>query len=276
MQLETQRLILRPIRLDDKYEIFTYRSDRETNKFQGWIPETIEDVETFIGNLSKQIDEPDSWFQFVLIEKDSKKIIGDLGIYFFDKENEQAEIGCTLNKEAQNKGYATESLNRIIDYLFKELHKYRITASVDPGNINSIRLLERLGFSKEARLVESLFLNGKWVDDLIYALTINDRPEYVSEFIFEEPVQWGLRGDPFFWKELKVRFENANIQSKEEFSDMLTCVFEEVTGKRLQKRETYFVPTYKFYGMSAGMLSGDFWIEHGFPLLLERFGKIQL
>jgi len=79
-----------------------------------------------------------------------------------------------LNKNFQNQGYATESIKRVIDYLFKELNKHRIIASIDPDNINSIRLVERIGFRKEGHFVESLFINGKWVDDLIYALIEKD------------------------------------------------------------------------------------------------------
>ena len=172
MIIESKRLILRPITLEDKNEIFEYRSDSETNKYQGWIPETIDDVETFIGKISKLINEPGTWFQFVIIEKESKKITGDLGIHFIDSE--QAEIGCTLNKVFQNKGYATESVKRVIDFLFKDLKKHRIIASIDPDNKNSIRLVERIGFRKEAHFIESLLINGKWVDDLIYALIEKD------------------------------------------------------------------------------------------------------
>jgi len=175
MKLETKRLIIRPVKPDDKYEIFEYRSDTETNEYQGWIPKTIEDVETFIGGISKQINEPETWFQFVLIEKEAQKVIGDLGIHFFDKENKQVAIGCTLNKAFQNKGYATESVGKVIDYLFKELNKHRIIASIDPRNKNSIRLVERIGFRKEAHFIESLFINEKWADDLIYALIEKDR-----------------------------------------------------------------------------------------------------
>jgi len=174
MRIETTRLILRPITLDDKNELFDYRSDPETNKYQGWIPKTIGDVDIFIGKISKNINEPHTWFQFVIIEKETQKIVGDLGIHFFDSENKQVEIGCTLNKAFQNKGYATEAIKSIIDYSFKELNKHRIITSIDPDNINSIRLVERIGFRKEAHFVESLFINGKWVDDLIYALIEKD------------------------------------------------------------------------------------------------------
>jgi RimJ/RimL family protein N-acetyltransferase len=174
MTLETERLIFRPIEPEDKAAIFEYRSDFETNKYQGWIPKTIEEVEIFIAKISKQMNHPDTWFQFVLIVKENGKIIGDLGIHFIDSANKQVEIGCTLSKMFQNKGYATEALRKIIDYLFHELKKHRIVTSIDPDNYRSIHLVERLGFRKEAHFVESLFINGKWVDDLVYALIEKD------------------------------------------------------------------------------------------------------
>ena len=170
MILETKRLFIRPITVDDKHEIFEYRRDKEVNKYQGWIPETIEDVEVFICKTSKQINIPDTWFQFVIVDKESKKIVGDLGIHFIDSANKQVEIGCTLTKDFQHKGFATESVMKVIDYLFNDLNKHRIITSIDPDNKNSIRLVERIGFRKEAHFVESLLINGIWVDDLIYAL----------------------------------------------------------------------------------------------------------
>jgi len=168
MKLETKRLIIKPITLDDKNEIFEYRSDTETNKYQGWIPKTIDDVEIFIGKISKQINEPVTWFQFVIIEKETQKVVGDLGIHFLN--DEQAEIGCTLEKSKHGKGYATEALKLVIDYLFNKLNKHRIIGSIDPQNLKSIGLVERLGFRKEAHFKESLLINGEWADDIVYAI----------------------------------------------------------------------------------------------------------
>lgn len=170
MKLETERLILRPINIEDKAEIFNYRSDVETNKYQGWIPKTYSDVDIFIGKLANVFNEPETWFQFVIIEKHTQKIVGDLGVHFLDKENKQSEIGCTLSKDFQNRGYAFEAVKSVIYYLFNNLNKHRITASIDPDNVSSRKLVEKLGFRMEAHFVESLFINGKWCDDLVYAL----------------------------------------------------------------------------------------------------------
>jgi RimJ/RimL family protein N-acetyltransferase len=174
LKLETERLILRPVSIGDKAAIFEYRSDSETNKYQGSIPSSIEDVEEFINKLAKHINEPSSWFQMVIVEKKSDKIIGDLGIHFFGSENQQTEIGCTLNKLYHHMGYATEAVERVIEYLFNDLNKHRIIASIDPANKSSIKLVERLRFRKEAHFVKSLFINGQWVDDIVYALLKDD------------------------------------------------------------------------------------------------------
>ncbi|QNR25147.1 GNAT family N-acetyltransferase [Croceimicrobium hydrocarbonivorans] len=174
MLLETDRLLIRPISIEDKNEIFEYRRNKEINKYQGWIPETIEEVESFIAKNPKEINVPETWFQLVIIDKKTEAIVGDIGIHFMDPENKQVEIGCTLNKEYQNRGFATESVEKVMDYLFTELDKHRISTSIDPANTNSIRLVERIGFRKEAHFIESLFFKGKWVDDIIYAMLQRD------------------------------------------------------------------------------------------------------
>lgn len=174
MQLNTNRLLLRPISKKDSSDIFEYRSDVETNKYQGWIPKSLDDVDVFIDQLATEINTPNSWYQLAIIEKLSNQLIGDIGIHFFDNENQQVEMGCTLNKEFQGKGYASEALTSVIDYLFDNLKKHRIIGSIDPRNESSIAMVERHGLRKEAHFKQSLFINGEWVDDVVYALLKSD------------------------------------------------------------------------------------------------------
>lgn len=168
--LETKRLLLRPIEAKDSKAVFEYRSDAKENQYQGFIPKDIKEVDAFIARNPKEFNQPESWFQIVVIEKDTRNIIGDIGIHFIGNDGFQCELGCTINKEHQGKGFATEAMECTIDYLFNSLHKHRIIGSVDPENTSSIHLLERLHFRKEAHFKESLFLNEKWVDDVIYGL----------------------------------------------------------------------------------------------------------
>jgi RimJ/RimL family protein N-acetyltransferase len=172
MKLTTTRLHIRPVKVDDSKAMFKYRSHAETNEFLSLRPKSENDVKEFIKKTNSQINIEGSWFQFVLIEKNSNSLIGDIGIHFIEdgSDNKQVEIGYTLDKDYRGKGFATEALRVVIDYLFKDLNKHRISASIDPKNSASIKLIERLGFRKEAHFVESLFFHDQWVDDVIYAL----------------------------------------------------------------------------------------------------------
>jgi len=170
MELTTDRLFIRPITIADKEDLLAYRSDAITNQYQGWIPSKLSDVEKFIGKLSPTPNLPNTWYQLGIVERKSNKFIGDVGIHFIDPKNYQAEVGCTLDKNYQGQGFALEALRKVIDYLFTEYKKHRIIASIDPDNLSSIILVERLGFRKEAHFKESLMINNQWVDDIIYAI----------------------------------------------------------------------------------------------------------
>ena len=167
--ITTDRLIIRLAKPDDAEEIYSYRSDTIENRYQGWFPESAEEVHNYITNMPVNIDVADICFQFAIINKNENRLIGDMGIIFTGHEKMQAEIGCTLNTDFQGKGYATEALTAMVNYLFVALKKHRVVASIDPRNTASIRLIERLGFRKEAHFKESYYLRGNWVDDIIYA-----------------------------------------------------------------------------------------------------------
>jgi RimJ/RimL family protein N-acetyltransferase len=169
--INTERLHLRPIKPEDARAVFNYRSDAIANQYQGWIPKTVDDALDFIQNkTSSDIDVSNTWHQLVITLKENNEMIGDIGLHFLGKESMQVEIGCTLNKNYQGNGYATEALTEIMKYLFVDLNKRRIVTSIDPRNLPSIALVERLGFRKEAHFKESINVNGEWVDDVVYAM----------------------------------------------------------------------------------------------------------
>jgi RimJ/RimL family protein N-acetyltransferase len=167
-KLESKRLTLRAILPADKEAVFVYRSEVITNQYQGWIPQKIEDVEEFIAKNQIDFNQPDTWFQLVIIEKKSNTLIGDIGLHFIDEQ--QVEVGCTIAKAVHQLGYASEALRKVVDYLFTHLAKHRLIASIDPANTASIKLVERLGFRKEGHFKESIFMNGQWLDDVVYAV----------------------------------------------------------------------------------------------------------
>lgn len=170
IRISTERLILRSIRLSDAESMFLYRSEPRIMGFQSWKPEAINEVEEFIDKSSKIFNIPNTWYQLVIISKETEELIGDIGIHFLDTDGTQTEIGFTLSLEYQGRGYATESINEVINFLFSNLKKHRIFASVDPSNIKSIAVLERCGMRKEAHFKKSVWINEEWTDDIIYAI----------------------------------------------------------------------------------------------------------
>lgn len=167
----TSRLVLRKIRLADTEALFRYRTDPQVSRYQNWKPLTIEDARQFVETFtSVEPDTPGSWFQLAITLRETGDLIGDCGLHFTAEETRQAEIGITLAPAYQGKGYASEALTAALDYLFITLRKHRVVASVDPGNLPSIALLERLGMRKEAHFRESLWFKGAWADDIIYAI----------------------------------------------------------------------------------------------------------
>jgi len=176
VQLTTERLLLKPIETGHAEAIFRYRSDSVTNRYQGWIPKDIEDVRSFIKRqVSTEMNVNGTWFQFVVILKETGEVIGDMGLHFIGSENDEVELGCTVAKEHQGKGYATEALNEVISYIFRKLDKNRIIATITPANTRSINLFERLNFKRETFSREGKMQNEFQTDDLLYALQNNLR-----------------------------------------------------------------------------------------------------
>lgn len=178
--IKTDRLIIRLAIPEEAEAIYSYRSDFIANKYQGWFPESADEIRDYLHNMPKTMDVADICFQFAIINIDENRLIGDMGIVFNSHDNLQAEVGCTLDKKFQGKGYATEALKAMVNYLFVVMQKHRVTASIDPRNTASIQLIERLGFRKEAHFKESYYLRGEWVDDIIYAML---RKEWINNYI---------------------------------------------------------------------------------------------
>jgi RimJ/RimL family protein N-acetyltransferase len=166
----TERLILRDLQPADAETLMRYRADPEVSRYQSWAPASADQFRSYLEELAgRGPDTPSAWYQIGVALRSTGELIGDCGIHIFE-DRRLAEIGITLAPQFQYRGCATEALRGIVNYLFGELRKHRISASVDPRNIRSIRLMQRLGFRQEAHMIESLWFKGQWVDDVVFAM----------------------------------------------------------------------------------------------------------
>ncbi|MFC2139985.1 GNAT family N-acetyltransferase [Bacteroidota bacterium] len=167
-KISSERLILEPLSKEDAQAMLNYRSLPEVYKYQGWQPENVDDAEKFI--LKHNTMESGGWMQLAIRLREDGKLIGDCGMHFIDDEFKQIEIGFSLSPVFQGKGYATEAVSCLLDYIFTTLRSHRVYGSCDPDNLSSIKLMTRIGMRKEAHLKESIWFKGRWADDVICAI----------------------------------------------------------------------------------------------------------
>lgn len=86
------------------------------------------------------------------------------------------------------------------------------------------------------------------------------------------PRQWGLRGDPYLWREMQSRLTQCDYPASEAaLMSLLEQTYHELVGAPVTSHKPIFVERYSHGGMSSGYVSPTFWIETGFPLLCSRY-----
>jgi len=176
-EIKTERLMLRALTLKDSPAMYSYRSAPEVMRHQIWHPASEKEIEAFIRkNRRIRFNTANTWVQLGIYLKATNELIGDIGIHFLPLDNWQAEIGFTISQKHQGKGFATEAVKQLLNYLFNSLGKHRVIASVDPANAASIRLLERVGMRKEGHFIKSIWNSKGWADDIKYAILQEDWP----------------------------------------------------------------------------------------------------
>ena len=95
--------------------------------------------------------------------------------------------------------------------------------------------------------------------------------------IFERtPRQWGLRGDPYLWEEMKKKCERKSLDIDDyELAGFVSEFFKKMTGIPLTYEAEAHVEELAHGGMSSGMVSGSFWISKGIPMLIENLHKVK-
>ena len=128
-------------------------------EFEQFREETETDLEKLYDNLKDS-----QWF---FIEKKDGTKIGNIAHLLSAGE---VEIGYFVVPNERKKGYASEAIMIMVDYLFLSKDLERIQAKADPENIASWKALEKAGFKREGILRKTFFCRGKWRDDCMYSI----------------------------------------------------------------------------------------------------------
>ncbi|HHX8265416.1 GNAT family N-acetyltransferase [Vibrio diabolicus] len=172
-KIETERLILRELVEDNASELFGIFSDHEVMKYWNSGPwGSIDEALTFITN-STQAMNSNTEMTLGIFLKSNGQLLGKIMLFNYVKESRRAEIGFGVSRNFWGKGIVLEAGNALIEHAFKTLNLRRIEAEIDPDNVSSGKVLERLGFIKEGFLRQRWEVNGVVSDSAIYGWLAN-------------------------------------------------------------------------------------------------------
>jgi RimJ/RimL family protein N-acetyltransferase len=183
IEIVTERLSLRPFQVDDLEAFVAYRSDPEVARYQSWdSPYPMAAAESFLSSQRELVfGQPGEWLQLAIVDRASSAVCGDCAVRVATDQPATAEIGVTLAQASQGKGLAIEALTAVVAELFERRGMHRVVAEADDRNVPVRRLLERLGFRCEARLVEADWFKGEWSTLRLYALLDREWRARLSE-----------------------------------------------------------------------------------------------
>ncbi len=139
--IETDRLHLRAITVDDKHEMFALRSDEEIMQYIARpLMKTVEETVEFIKSINENIEKQE-YINWGIALKSDNKLIGTVGFYRMQKENYRAEVGYMLHTNFHKQGIIQELMPIVLDYGFKEMKLHSIEAVIDPRNRASENVL---------------------------------------------------------------------------------------------------------------------------------------
>ncbi len=149
--LLTRRLLLRRSRPEDAETIAAYRSDPEVHRYQGWERTDPEGVRGEIEEMAgRKPGAPGGWVQLSVEERDTGRLVGDVGMSPAEGEPGVVKVGYTIAPAFQGKGYGTEAVAALAGYAFDMLGMEIVRAYASALNLPSHRVAEKVGM----RLVE--------------------------------------------------------------------------------------------------------------------------
>jgi ribosomal-protein-alanine N-acetyltransferase len=170
-EIETERLLLRTIKMSDAPELFRMRSLEQTMQYIGKEKmEIIEEAEALLMKMLDTLQNNEGIQWCITLKEKPDSLIGMIGHWRLIKEHYRAELGYMLHPDFWRKGIMKEAVQAAIDYGFNTMKLHSIEAHINPANTASAAVLEATGFVREAYFKEDFYYKGKFTDTAIYSL----------------------------------------------------------------------------------------------------------
>ncbi len=168
--IETDRLILRRFVISDAVKVYNgWTSDENTSKYVSWdAHKNVDETMKVVSNWIKEY-ESDS-YNWVVEIKETKELIGNISVISVSKKHHNCEVGYCYGSKYWNKGFATEALKAVINYMLNECEMHIVEAKHYSTNPASGRVMEKAKMIKEAILKERRYneTDNSYIDLICY------------------------------------------------------------------------------------------------------------
>ena len=172
--IETPRLTIRLVAQEDLPALLEVNADDVATRYLPYASwRGMDDAQAWFDRATGRLEKREA-AQFVMVLRESGRCIGSCLLFKFDEPSARAEVGYVLGREHWGHGYMFEAMKALVDFAFDRLGLRRLEAEIDPRNMASSRLLERLGFAKEGHLRERWDSKGEISDSGLYGLLRSD------------------------------------------------------------------------------------------------------
>lgn len=169
-KIETERLILRKMTLDDAQDVFEYGSDSEITNYVTWdAHKSIEDSQNFLKSVIQKYEKKEV-SEWGIVFKENKKFIGTCGYMWWHIGCARAEMGYALSRKYWDKGLMTEAVKETIKFGFDKMKLNRIEARCMIGNVASEKVMKKVGMTFEGIMREQMYAKGVFRDLKMYSI----------------------------------------------------------------------------------------------------------
>ena len=160
--IETERLILRPMRVSDAQDMYDYAKRSEVTTYLLWSPHPSRSyTEEYLRYIEKRY-RLGEFYDWAVVDRRSGRMIGTCGFTRFDFPHNVGEIGYVLSPDFHGRGFGTEAASRVLRFGFEVLGLHRIEVKFMQGNEASFHVAEKLGMTFEGYRRDAMLVKGKY------------------------------------------------------------------------------------------------------------------
>ncbi|WP_025028016.1 GNAT family N-acetyltransferase [Caldalkalibacillus mannanilyticus] len=168
--IETERLLLRKIKMEDAEDLYSYCSNEEVSKHVSWnTHRSLADSKGFIDFVLTQY-EHNKVAPWAIEYKENGRLIGTIDFVWWQAQHKTAEIGYALSQDYWGKGLMSEAALEFVSFGFRKMDLVRIQARCFIENLGSARVMEKIGMTFEGIERKRMFTKGKHHDLKVYSI----------------------------------------------------------------------------------------------------------